>query len=103
MSTTVPENDMINHERLGARELPSAVNTTELLDEHNRINNGKVRTRFPPEPNGYLHVGHAKSMNMNFELAFEKLGVPKENRETIFRYDDTNPEAESNEYIQSLR
>lgn len=103
MSAPVPENDMINHERLGARELPSAVNTPELLDEHNRINNGKVRTRFPPEPNGYLHVGHAKSMNMNFELAFEKLGVPKENRETIFRYDDTNPEAESNEYIQSLR
>ena len=64
---------------------------------------GKVRTRFPPEPNGYLHVGHAKSMNMNFELAFEKLGIAPENRQTIFRYDDTNPEAESAEYIQSLR
>jgi glutaminyl-tRNA synthetase len=37
------------------------------------------------------------------QLAFEKLGVAPENRETIFRYDDTNPEAESNEYIQSLR
>jgi glutaminyl-tRNA synthetase len=37
------------------------------------------------------------------QLAFEKLGVPPENRETIFRYDDTNPEAESDEYIQSLR
>lgn len=56
---------------------------------------GKVRTRFPPEPNGYLHIGHAKSMNMNFYLAFEKLGVPEQDRETIFRYDDTNPEAES--------
>lgn len=42
-------------------------------------------------------------MNMNFDLAFEKLGVPLANRETIFRFDDTNPEAESNEYIQSLR
>lgn len=56
---------------------------------------GKVRTRFPPEPNGYLHIGHAKSMHMNFHLAFEKLGVEKGKGETIFRYDDTNPEAES--------
>ncbi len=40
---------------------------------------------------------------MNFQLAFEKLGVPVENRQTIFRYDDTNPEAESKEYIDSLR
>lgn len=90
-------------ERLVARELPSAINSAALLDEHQRANGGVVRTRFPPEPNGYLHVGHAKSMNMNFELAFEKLGVPVEKRETIFRYDDTNPEAESDEYIQSLR
>lgn len=48
-------------------------------------------------------MGHAKSMNMNFELAFEKLGVAPENRQTYFRYDDTNPEAESTEYIDSLR
>lgn len=39
-------------ERLAARELPSAVNTPELLEEHYRITNGKIRTRFPPEPNG---------------------------------------------------
>ena len=42
-------------------------------------------------------------MNMNFSLAFEKLGVPIEKRQTIFRYDDTNPEAESAEYVTSLR
>eukprot|EP01036_Dinobryon_divergens_P048164 gene48164-64628_t len=82
--------------------MASAHNSPELLEEHLKITAGKVRTRFPPEPNGYLHVGHAKSMNMNFELSFEKLGVPKENRQTYFRYDDTNPEAESKEYIKSL-
>eukprot|EP01036_Dinobryon_divergens_P030808 gene30808-40110_t len=92
-----------NRSALGARDLESAINSPLLLEEHAAFNGSKVRTRFPPEPNGYLHVGHAKSMNMNFELAFEKLGVPPENRETIFRYDDTNPEAESKEYIQSLR
>jgi len=87
-------------DQLVGRELPSAVNTPELIAEHLKATNGKVRTRFPPEPNGYLHVGHCKSMNMNFELAFEKLGVPKENRQTIFRFDDTNPEAESEEYVK---
>jgi glutaminyl-tRNA synthetase len=46
--------------------------------------------------------GHAKSMNMNFRLAFEKLNVPVEYRRTIFRYDDTNPDAETKEYIDSL-
>jgi len=88
---------------LGARELESAKNTPALEAQHREVTKGKVRTRFPPEPNGYLHIGHAKSMHMNFHLAFEKLGVPEAMRETVFRYDDTNPEAESQEYIDSLR
>eukprot|EP00581_Thalassiosira_minuscula_P017894 CAMPEP_0183726872 /NCGR_PEP_ID=MMETSP0737-20130205/24367_1 /TAXON_ID=385413 /ORGANISM="Thalassiosira miniscula, Strain CCMP1093" /LENGTH=690 /DNA_ID=CAMNT_0025958343 /DNA_START=66 /DNA_END=2141 /DNA_ORIENTATION=- len=88
---------------LAARELEWAKNSPELLAEHAEINKGIIRTRFPPEPNGYLHVGHAKSMNMNFSLAFDKLGVPKENRRTIFRFDDTNPDAETPEYIDSLK
>jgi glutaminyl-tRNA synthetase len=70
-----------------ARDLSSMKNSPELLAEHKRITGGKIRTRFPPEPNGYLHVGHAKSMNLNFDLAFRVLGVdPKTGGETIFRY-----------------
>ena len=88
---------------LSARELEWAVNSPEVLAEHKKINGPIIRTRFPPEPNGYLHIGHAKSMNMNFSLAFEKLKVPMEHRRTVFRYDDTNPDAESEEYIDSLR
>jgi glutaminyl-tRNA synthetase len=87
---------------LEARALKVAENTPEMAAEHLRVTGGHVRTRFPPEPNGYLHIGHAKSMNMNFFEAFEKLGVPADKRETYFRYDDTNPEAESQEYIQAI-
>lgn len=87
---------------LEARALALAENSAEMLAEHARVTGGKVRTRFPPEPNGYLHVGHAKSMHMNFFEAFEKLGVAPDARETYFRYDDTNPEAESDEYIQAI-
>jgi glutaminyl-tRNA synthetase len=88
---------------LVGRELEWAVNTPELIEAHKKQNGSIVRTRFPPEPNGYLHIGHAKSMNMNFSLAFEKLGVPVENRRTVFRFDDTNPDAEEEEYIDSLK
>jgi glutaminyl-tRNA synthetase len=88
---------------LQGRELEWAVNSPQLLAAHAATNGPIVRTRFPPEPNGYLHIGHAKSMNMNFQLAFDKLNVPMQHRRTIFRYDDTNPEAESSEYIHSLQ
>jgi Glutamyl- and glutaminyl-tRNA synthetases len=92
-----------NSKVLEGRKLEWAENSPAALQAHKDHNGPIVRTRFPPEPNGYLHIGHAKSMNMNFSLAFEKLGVPIENRRTIFRYDDTNPEAESEEYIDSLQ
>ena len=57
----------------------------------------KVVTRFPPEPNGYLHIGHAKSIHVNFELAQEFSGV------CHLRFDDTNPEKECQEYIDSIQ
>ena len=59
-------------------------------------NQGKVATRFPPEPNGYLHIGHAKSICLNFTLAAENNGSCN------LRFDDTNPEKESIEYMESI-
>jgi glutaminyl-tRNA synthetase len=71
----------------------------EIIDEHNRTNrfNKKVHTRFPPEPNGYLHIGHAQSICINFGIAQEYGG------KTNLRFDDTNPTKEEVEYVESIK
>jgi len=68
----------------------------DLLKLHLERTGGKIYTRFPPEPNGYLHIGHAKSMNLNFGYA-KKMGG-----ECYMRFDDTNPVKEKTEYIDSI-
>ncbi|MCL6414559.1 glutamine--tRNA ligase/YqeY domain fusion protein [Aestuariirhabdus sp. Z084] len=61
------------------------------------LNDGRVQTRFPPEPNGYLHIGHAKSICVNFGLAQQFGG------QCNLRFDDTNPEKEEQEYIDAIQ
>ncbi|KAJ3077653.1 hypothetical protein HK102_005063 [Quaeritorhiza haematococci] len=67
-----------------------------LMKEHLKRTGGKVVTRFPPEPNGFLHIGHAKAININFGYAKAHNGI------CYLRYDDTNPEAEEDVYFKSI-
>jgi glutaminyl-tRNA synthetase len=100
MSVTAEKTKLAQGEQEEQHEFPApaanaAGNKPHLLAQHLAATGGKVVTRFPPEPNGYLHIGHAKAMFLDFGYG-KKLG------KCILRFDDTNPEAESQEYIDSI-
>uniref|UniRef100_A0A7S1PGD6 glutamine--tRNA ligase n=1 Tax=Percolomonas cosmopolitus TaxID=63605 RepID=A0A7S1PGD6_9EUKA len=80
-----------------AREIPDAVNPPHLLQKHKEVTGGKVMTRFPPEPNGFLHIGHAKAINLSFTHAAKQGG------HCYLRYDDTNPTKEEDQYFKSIK
>jgi glutaminyl-tRNA synthetase len=92
------EGHRVAKDKANLGDLPNfAINSPERLAEHLAATGGKWRTRFPPEPNGYLHIGHAKAMHFDFGVAAKHGG------DTYLRFDDTNPAAEKQEYIDSIK
>ena len=81
---------------LFARDMTASVNPPDIIKKHLEETGGKIVTRFPPEPNGFLHLGHAKAMRFSFNTARIYNGV------CYLRYDDTNPLTESMEFINSI-
>ncbi len=94
-----PPADEMSHSRSEPSEAAPShfIRTIVSEDIRESKNNGRVHTRFPPEPNGYLHIGHAKSICLNFGLAAEFGGLCN------LRFDDTNPSKEDVEYVESIK
>src|SRR5438552_6468284 len=96
--TGTPEGKKAPTEIAGTSERPTPTDfIREIVAEHLKAGRySKIITRFPPEPNGYLHIGHAKSICLNFGIAREFGGICN------LRYDDTNPTKEEVEYVDSI-
>ena len=78
------------------RDANIGANSEKIIKEHVAFTQGRIMTRFPPEPNGYLHIGHAKAIRFNFTVAAENGGL------CYLRYDDTNPCKENHEFIDHI-
>ncbi|MDR1371435.1 MAG: glutamine--tRNA ligase, partial [Dysgonamonadaceae bacterium] len=90
---------MIEGNNQNTEEIKKSLNFIEVTVEKDLAegkNNGKIQTRFPPEPNGYLHIGHAKAICMDFGIAQKYGGICN------LRFDDTNPVKEDVEYVDSI-
>ncbi|MCT4641937.1 MAG: glutamine--tRNA ligase/YqeY domain fusion protein [Bacteriovoracaceae bacterium] len=90
---------MENRTPTNKKEVRNFIENIIAKDLDENTHDGYVVTRFPPEPNGYLHIGHAKSICLNFGLALDN--APKSR--CHLRFDDTNPEKESTEYVESIK
>ena len=88
-----------NPETHGRSRTPSNFLRDQIAEDvrTKKYGDAVIQTRFPPEPNGYLHIGHAKAICIDFGLADEFGG------KTNLRFDDTNPEKEEQEYVDSIR
>src|SRR5215510_8498293 len=95
MDSDIPDATIGSVERSSAPQT-DFIRTIVTDDVKEGRNEGRVSTRFPPEPNGYLHIGHAKSICLNFGIASEFGGTCN------LRFDDTNPTKEDVEYAQSI-
>ncbi len=89
-------NEEMNSNEINSQETINFIQAIIDQDKKNNKYGGRVHLRFPPEPNGYLHIGHAKSICLNFGLAEKNNGLCN------LRFDDTNPSKEDIEYIESI-